>query len=593
MFSLKFQMVGELPNTVLEYALNPSILQIGEKIAADFGLAGEHTQEINGLFGSILMRETPVADLIKSLSAQFGFDETKARDCAVHIWRELCAPIAWYFENFAELMAQEKIDVSGVTPVLQPTTTIDAAVADILLLSPDMPGNTKEKLSTYVRTVLQGNDFDIEAVRKKISQSVSDGGFGINSKTAWKICVKLRDYLGEYLFTGPSVAAVITPATTPASEPVVPMAFGSELQPHEAAEVAALGGAAEAVASDSLVAQQQALVEAVLAAESLAGASAEVQARWKSIVDARVGGARDAAQTRTLILSPANKGGFDLPAGEAERLADLLEKTAAGFEQKRGEFSVTAKIASVMNATASLAEDPDKKQKDTQKELNARFVGMFGKDIVEKMRQESHREIETKEAAHPEENKTEMTSPAVKQHVAEGGAPLANEVASPPAATPAPPKYTPKIPDKLKNLIDADTPATAFLKKNEPAPAPATPKHSDIRAPQRLLGPIDELAFMTLIDWRRLSPDPAVRIQKIRSKIEVIGEDGGMEKIRAVQAFQQSEPAKIYREILRESLQKHENTETLIAEREGAHIPTLDTVEFEVVKAFLAEIRLA
>ena len=116
-------------------------------------------------------------------------------------------------------------------------------------------------------------------------------------------------------------------------------------------------------------------------------------------------------------------------------------------------------------------------------------------------------------------------------------------------------------------------------------------KSSDIKQVRRLVGPVDELRIMTLIDFRRLSEDPTVRIQKIRSKIEVVGQDGALEKINAMHAFEQSEPVRLYRDLVKRTLLEGKDISQIISERKAAKIPYLEINEMSALKDFLQLIR--
>jgi hypothetical protein len=169
-------------------------------------------------------------------------------------------------------------------------------------------------------------------------------------------------------------------------------------------------------------------------------------------------------------------------------------------------------------------------------------------------------------------------------------APVAAPQSVPAPAAPAnteAPKYVPKVPDKLRALIDADSPIFPLKAPS----APVQKKSADIRPGMKLIGPVDELRTMSLVDFRRLSNDVSVRIQKIRSRIEVIAEDGPHEKIRAIQAFEQSDPVRLYREILKRSLIEQKSTEVLCEEYKKQGKEFLDLDEITALRQFLTQIR--
>jgi hypothetical protein len=590
---IQFTSIVDLPDIFVRFLLGKSLISFNNGLKNNYNLSKEQSAEINKIEGGLLFRTIEVESLSEEIRARLKIiDDEKIKNICQEVYDEFCGPVRWYFpdlENRLKNLGFELVN-SDLFPIPQPETSFADAVVAIFAKIGDLPPSIKAKIQKIIEDSLKNQWFDADALRQLLSKAVSDGGIGLGNVNTNVILTQLRDYITLYKFsdipdkndwTAPKkeLPPTLDPATIPKD-----ILSGTEAED--------LGGAAtqaaNAVATAPLSLHQNELVQAVLGADSLQDRSEDLQKRWKMIVEARIGGARDAAKTRSMLELSEAAGGLGLSASEALRLANLLEQTASSFEKRREEFSVIEKNERVKNQAAAIMAGPEANDRKTQAQLNERFVAMFGKGAVEEMRRETRREIESPEKAHPGESSRSHVAP-FNLNPAPVAAP---QSVSAPAAPAAPvnaeaPKYVPKVPDKLRALIDADSPIF-------PLKAPAAPvqkKSADIRPGMKLIGPVDELRTMSLVDFRRLSNDVSVRIQKIRSRIEVIAEDGPHEKIRAIQAFEQSDPVRLYREILKRSLIEQKSTEVLCEEYKKQGKEFLDLDEITALRQFLTQIR--
>lgn len=587
--SIKFESTIDLPEVLSDFLYRNQLIAFNNGLLANYGLPSEVRGVIGNLEIDLVLRAITVEDLSGEIGRRLKInDPQKIHGIAQDIYNEFCGPVRWYFPNLEERLSKIGFVLSATNlfPLEQPKTALSDAVSDIMSKVGDLPKPITERVRLLVENTLRNQQCDSEKIESELLRSVSEGGIGIGEYNARTIVMLLEDYIAVYKFsdipdknewTAPKkeIPPTLDPATIPKDI----------LSGAEAADV---NGAAKQVADSAALAplslHQNELVQAVLVAESLQDRSENLQKRWKTIVEARIGGARDAAKTRSMLELSEVGGGLGLSAAEATRLANLLEQTASGFEKRREEFLVIEKRESVKNQAAGIMAGPEANDKKTQAELNERFISMFGKGAVEEMRRETHREIESPEKAHPgEESRSHVAPINLSPHIPAVAAPSA----PPTPVSTQEPKYVPKVPDKLRALIDAENPIFPLKTPT----APVQKKSADIRPGMKLIGPVDELRTMSMVDFRRLSNDVTVRIQKIRSRIEVIAEDGPHEKIRAIQAFEQSAPVRLYREILKRSLIELKSTETLCEEYKKQGKEFLDLDEIAALRQFLTQIR--
>lgn len=124
-----------------------------------------------------------------------------------------------------------------------------------------------------------------------------------------------------------------------------------------------------------------------------------------------------------------------------------------------------------------------------------------------------------------------------------------------------------------------------------PPPPLPRPELRDITAPPRVLGPLEEIKSITLVDFHRLDASPVEALNKIRAKIELIGEASVGKRLEAVRAWQSSPLYQLYLKLGRVSIEQGKNVSQVVAEFEAAGQPTLSEAEFEAIADFNSKIR--
>ncbi len=169
----------------------------------------------------------------------------------------------------------------------------------------------------------------------------------------------------------------------------------------------------------------------------------------------------------------------------------------------------------------------------------------------------------------------------VKPPVAPVRPPLA--AAQQAALSPEPPVFEP-VPRPAGQIKVSAPP---LLKKT----ADRKPPLDGVKIAPKLVGPIEELSDMTLIDFRRLGADPRGMTNEIKEKINLLAEDSYGKKLAGVEAWHQSEVNKFYRLLGQASMLEGKSIETIISERLAAGKPTLSLEEFNTVMELNKEIR--
>lgn len=143
----------------------------------------------------------------------------------------------------------------------------------------------------------------------------------------------------------------------------------------------------------------------------------------------------------------------------------------------------------------------------------------------------------------------------------------------PETTTPAAKKI---IKEALKSDKPLDKPALRRLAGETKAPEPIVNlkisssgkiKMDDVRFTPQVLSPVDELRYMSLKNFRRLSSDPVKATEKIKEKLETLGQEDYAKKIQGIVAWQESPLNNLYLNVCRQALEEGKPvTEVLQAE---------------------------
>lgn len=113
----------------------------------------------------------------------------------------------------------------------------------------------------------------------------------------------------------------------------------------------------------------------------------------------------------------------------------------------------------------------------------------------------------------------------------------------------------------------------------------------DITYKPRLIGPIDELRTLTLVDFRRLSRDAQVAVDKIHAKVELLGEESFEKKVKGILAWRASEVNQLYAALLNESLTSSKPIKKVFESRASRKEITLTMDEFHAIMNLNRQLR--
>ena len=113
----------------------------------------------------------------------------------------------------------------------------------------------------------------------------------------------------------------------------------------------------------------------------------------------------------------------------------------------------------------------------------------------------------------------------------------------------------------------------------------ARPKMEDVRLRPKIMGPLEELRFLDLVNFRRLGGSPKEITNKLVMKIKLLEKDGYDRMVEGVSAWRQSPVNRIYVRLVQEAAMKGVVLRTVIESRQAENKETLSMEEIEAIMA--------
>jgi hypothetical protein len=273
-----------------------------------------------------------------------------------------------------------------------------------------------------------------------------------------------------------------------------------------------------------------ALVERIMNESHFASEDTSLVRRIRNIVSSRLRDIRGSEETAKLI-SKISQGTRDLSHDMVEKLVMLTEQAFLEFQRKVIERGLQRERARRVRDREEVLEQRREEVFNSEKELNARFKKLTGKD-------------------------SQITLPRGEE---------LRELAPPaPVAAPVPER-------KINVTVSPKTvlPAQQQL-RNEPV--------SDVKYVRQLAGPVEELRTMRLTDFRRLSKDAKTATQKVMAKVDLLAADSTDKRVQGVVAWRESPVMKLYLAITKAALDEATPLVAII-EKKKKEIPEMLTLE--------------
>lgn len=140
--------------------------------------------------------------------------------------------------------------------------------------------------------------------------------------------------------------------------------------------------------------------------------------------------------------------------------------------------------------------------------------------------------------------------------------------------------------EKLKQAEIASKPKKAVTKLSMASVPPDKKtggKFTDVKFQKRLLGPVEEIASLTAVEFRRLSSDPNEAVHKLLDKLELLEKIAYEERIKGVKAWRLSGVNKLYILMTEEALANGLSIAEVAARRRNAGEDSLSPKEVNAI----------
>jgi hypothetical protein len=388
-------------------------------------------------------------------------------------------------------------------------------------------------------------------------------------------------------FFGPK-ATVDNAAVKPSSGPVIrrapinPPAPANFLE-EDRGDIAAMGKITSALKT---LPQERVnlLLGTIIREANIVFASENLLKRFKEILMSYLRGIRTKVEVRENLLKDVASGGVKMSEAEADRVLNIAQKRMAVDEEK--VFPVPNKVSakSSSSGTSFIFNDNEIKQALAERNGKAAAQPVAGaRDVEYDLSALKNRPA----VAAPEKTVAMTGEPAVKipakaipvdvpkvelpKAVPNIPAPLATPVA--PVIPVSAPKAAEEIPVKTP---EAETKRVAAVVGNKK-------RMDDIKPAPLIMSPIDELAYMDLVNFRRLDPNPLKRVAKIEEKIALLEKEGIDKKIEGIRVWRLNPVNKTYLAIGQESISSGKTIDDIIKERKDQGLNYLTQEEIEAV----------
>jgi hypothetical protein len=334
--------------------------------------------------------------------------------------------------------------------------------------------------------------------------------------------------------------------------------------------------------------------------------------RFKQILRIYLRGIRDRLDTKHTLMKPVAFGGLGFNEESAENVLQVVDGNLKSLskdvvmerpkkihveEDKLKELPQYSQVGSLETYTSNNKRLIGAKKPDNLKIIGARDVEYDLASELAKKKDAAERQAEKKE---------DKIVPDIKAGVgAERAKKLdtAHELAPPPPKTLGADSSVQQANFRQVTLQDnkAIRPSGIELrnkksvrtdKEQQPAHNTLTSRVSrlaggkikmeDVKVPPKVMGPVDELRYMNLIDFRRLDKDPFVAAEKIKEKINLL-DDEYSKKVEGIKAWRLSPLNMLYLKMGEESISQKKPIDAIIEERKAAGKDYLNNKEFTAI----------
>ncbi len=315
------------------------------------------------------------------------------------------------------------------------------------------------------------------------------------------------------------------------------------------------------------------LVENIMpqAIKLLGSGQASEQGKLKNILATFVKGIRDFISAREALMREPENGGLGLNKERAESMLKLVTKNKGG--------------AGIKTAVPKIKTAPPawEKVRDVEYDFSALAKNQADKQTSVPLEQASAA------MANAANQKTIAPSAApTEQRPAEIPPSAAEVKVTPSASLPA---AAPARENKIKPAV-SEFKESMLMQRRADKVEPDRPRLDDIlKPPSRLQGPIEELANLDLVNFRRLGSSPETMASKIQNKIKLLEQESFTRRQQGISAWRHSPLYQLYINIGQAALASNKSVTDVLQEK-SASADALTAEEFDAILELNRQLRI-
>jgi hypothetical protein len=338
---------------------------------------------------------------------------------------------------------------------------------------------------------------------------------------------------------------------------VEPMAAKNFLQEDET-DIAAMGEITDAL-KPYLGGKTETMLEEIVSEANINFPSEDLMKRFRDALSTYLRGVRAKVEVREILLKEVASGGVKLSEQDADRVLNIAQKK---LDLNNQTFVGPGKVNARSTADGTnftFNEEEIKQALEERKGMPARKPadsGIAGSRDVGYDFAALNKKKATAEENHPQ--------------------PLLSKEGGESAVVPVALMTGEPIAPSVVKTEEKEIPRTAAIVGNKK-------RMEDIKSSPQVMSPIDELAYMDLVNFRRLDQSPSRRAAKIEEKINLLEKEGIDKKILGIRAWRNNPVSKTYLSMGQESISGGKNIDAIIKERQDQGLNYLSKEEFEAV----------
>ncbi|OGF23929.1 hypothetical protein A3H09_03685 [Candidatus Falkowbacteria bacterium RIFCSPLOWO2_12_FULL_45_13] len=303
--------------------------------------------------------------------------------------------------------------------------------------------------------------------------------------------------------------------------------------------------------------------------------AADLADRFKQILKTYLRGVRNKVETKATLEKSFLSGGLSFDQASAQQVMDITDKVLNSESDEPAkplpkiEISLPArdapydffKLAGVKKAAASAAGPKSQRAPEAKSDLSLKPAGVVFRKTFQ---------------SDGTEHELAPLTPAIKPGDKKAVKPAADKKFLSPRKEIKP----------AAGSQGADSDQTPFVRRRFEAGNSTSGRKArveDVKYVPKVMGPLDEIKYLGLINFRRLDNDPLRAVEKVKAEINLLAEESYGKKLEAVKGWRSSPVNRLYLDIGQKSISENKPVDVIIEERKIAGGDYLTAAEFEAI----------